>query len=90
MSQRTVTPWRSTRAAIPSGERIPGGVTTSRAPLASIPQISAVEASKENGASSSPTWRGPKARQPATRRTTPRCGTATPLGAPVEPEVYIT
>ena len=92
MSHRVVTPWREIAAPRSARLGTPGGITTSRPPLASAPQISRVEASKEREASCSRVWPRPRSAKPGslTSRTTARCGTATPFGRPVEPEVYIT
>ena len=66
--------------------------TMQRPPLSSGAQISSVEASKDVGASCSHDSSDPMPTKscPRTSRTIPRCGTTTPLGCPVEPDVNIT
>ncbi len=68
------------------------GNSTQVPPLSSGPQISSVEASNEIGASCRNTVCASSGVKwlPRTRRTMPRCGIATPLGVPVEPDVYMT
>ena len=69
-----------------------GGATTSFPPLSSAPQISSVDASNDTGARCSSTSFAPSSTKSVcfTSRSTARCGTAVPLGTPVEPDVYIT
>ncbi len=75
-----------------SSEGVPAGYTTSFAPCSSAPHTSNVEASKEMGASCSHTSSGPKCAKSvlSTNRDTARCGTPTPFGRPVLPDVNIT
>ncbi|GHG96604.1 hypothetical protein GCM10012319_61200 [Comamonas sp. KCTC 72670] len=75
-----------------SSDGVPAGYTTSFDPCSSAPQSSSVEASKEMGASCSHTSSGPKRAKsvPSTNRDTARCGTPTPFGFPVLPDVNIT
>src|SRR5205085_591145 len=69
----------------------PPPVTATRPPLHSAPQTSKVEASKPAGAYGKKTCsQSSRANWPRARRATPRCGTAMPLGLPVDPEVYMT
>ena len=67
----------------------PGGATTSLPPLSNGAQISSVDASNATGASCRKVSCGPSSAKSVffTRRITPRCVTATPLGLPVEPDV---
>ena len=67
----------------------PAGGMATRPPLSSGAQISNVEASNDTGAISSTVVAGPSSVKSVsrTRRSTARCGTATPFGRPVEPEV---
>ncbi len=75
-----------------SSEGVPAGYTTSFAPCSSAPHTSSVDASKEMGANCSHTSSGPKCAKsvPSTNRDTARCGTPTPFGRPVLPDVNIT
>ena len=59
------------------------------APLSSGPQISKMEASKDSGAAWRKTSSAVIGMKPLSRtsRVTPRCGTSTPFGLPVDPEV---
>ncbi len=81
----------ATAARMSWASTAPGAATTTRPPEASGTQISNREASKACGACMSTASRGPtdQPRSP-TRPATLPCGTATPLGTPVEPEVYMT
>ena len=65
---------------------------TSVPPFSNAPQISSVAASKAMGEFCRMRSSGPRAMKfcPCTKRRMARCGTTTPLGTPVEPEVYIT
>ncbi len=87
-----VTPSAASTSPSSSGEGTRRGSITSLAPFSSAPQISSVEASNAAGASCSQTSCGPKRAYsvPSTSRATPRWTTATPLGSPLDPEVYIT
>src|SRR5437868_6108528 len=77
-----------------SGSRISDGEgRTSVAPAQSADQISHVEASNPKPATLDNRCPGPRSnvsRYHATRLTNPRCSITTPLGFPVEPEVYMT
>jgi hypothetical protein len=70
----------------------PCGPTARTAPLASAPQISNVAASNDGGASCATTSPGVTGQNPLslTSRPTAAWVTVTPLGTPVDPEVYIT
>ncbi len=79
-----VTPASATSAPRPP---VPyGGAITTVPPASSGPKISSAAMSNESEVSSSIRSAEVKPR-PVTRFTTPRCGTITPLGVPVEPEV---
>ncbi|GHG96592.1 hypothetical protein GCM10012319_61180 [Comamonas sp. KCTC 72670] len=75
-----------------SSDGVPAGYTTSFAPCSSAPHNSSVDASKEMGANCNHTSSGPKRAKSVsnTNRDTARCGTPTPLGFPVLPDVNIT
>jgi hypothetical protein len=76
-----------------SGPACPRGAITSAAPLSSVCATSATPASKEKEANCStrPPGSTPNAsRCAAARFPIPRCGTTTPFGRPVDPEVKIT
>ncbi len=87
----TVTRSSTSRRRNSSGERVTSfGTTTSRPPCSSAPQISQTEKSKAYEWNSVHTSCSSKANQSWVRensRTTLACGTTTPLGRPVEPEV---
>ena len=91
VSQATVTPPVRSSDAISGSPSGPGGAITTVAPVSSAPQISSVAASKAAGARWSSRWPGPRGAKAGAlmSRTTARCGTATPFGAPVEPEVKL-
>ena len=68
------------------------GKGTTVPPAVSVDQISHVVTSKAGLqvlATRSPASTG-QYRAPVTSRTTARCGTTTPFGRPVEPDVYVT
>ncbi len=68
------------------------GKTTQLPPFSSGAQSSNVEASKDVGAINKEALKRVELRvllPPRTSRTTARCGMATPLGRPVDPDVYI-
>lgn len=69
-----------------------GGCTASRAPRSSAVHTSNVDASKESEANCATVSPGRTSVYPlaSASRTTARCGVSTPLGTPVEPEVYMT
>ncbi|GEM21853.1 hypothetical protein NS2_00920 [Nocardia seriolae NBRC 15557] len=89
-----VTPSAAMTSARYCGSRCPSGVaTTMRAPTASVPNSSHTDTSKVCGVFSSTTS---SAERPysevihAIWLTAAACGTATPFGRPVEPEVKMT
>jgi hypothetical protein len=85
-----VTPSSAIAAASRSGARVTSrGRPTTAAPFRSAPQISKVAASNEMLAACPTRSPGPRSANPPARarRATARCGTATPFGRPVEPEV---
>lgn len=90
---RTVTPSRRSSRRKSRGERLVSyGTTTSRPPCSSGPQNSQTEKSKAYEWKSVHTSSGPKAKCAADvskSRTTLECGMTTPLGRPVEPEVWM-
>ncbi|CAM4542836.1 hypothetical protein MYXA107069_36930 [Myxococcus xanthus] len=92
VSHNDVTPEDSRFRPSSSSDGVPAGYTTNREPCSSAPHTSSVDASKEIGASCSHTSSGPKCTKsvPSTRRDTARCGTPTPFGFPVLPDVNIT
>ncbi|CAM5632825.1 hypothetical protein SALBM135S_05395 [Streptomyces alboniger] len=87
----TVTPRSRTRRWKSTGERVsPYSGTSSSPPCASAPQSSQTAKSKEKEWNWTQTSDGPKpmaGRVFASSVTTLECGTATPLGRPVDPEV---
>ena len=87
----TVTPSVASSSRKPAGDRVTSrGTTTSRPPWSSAPQISQTEKSKAAEWNIVQTSDGPKPNQwrvAENSRTALACGTGTPLGRPVEPEV---
>jgi hypothetical protein len=80
------------KAASSASDGIAASCTTQQPPFSSGPQSSSVDASKATDDIRPQRLSGPKRAKPGstTRRCTPRCGTTTPLGAPVVPDVNIT
>ncbi len=87
----TVTPRSATSRWKSIGERVsPYSGTSSSPPCASAPHSSQTAKSKENEWNWTQTSSGPKAMSgwvSASSVTTLECGTTTPLGLPVDPEV---
>ncbi|CAM4471965.1 hypothetical protein MYXA107069_16760 [Myxococcus xanthus] len=92
VSHSDVTPASFSLRPSASNSSGPSGYTTSFPPCSSAPHTSNVDASKPVGANCSHTSSGPKSATPPpnTSRVTARCGTATPFGFPVLPDVNIT
>ena len=91
VSQATVTPAVRSSDATSGSPSGPGGAITIVAPVSSAPQISRVDASNATGARWSSRSPGPREANVGSlmSRMTARCGTATPFGTPVEPEVKL-
>ncbi len=91
VNHTTLTRFRSMVSTISCSVGLSWGCSTRVAPFNNAPQISSVEASMEILDNCRKTWSGPKGRKfcSRTNRTTARWGTTTPLGVPVEPDVYM-
>jgi hypothetical protein len=88
--QVSISAFRTRSASAPGARSVARSAPWSAAPLVSARKISSTEASKLSDAAWSTRLRGPVpklSRAAPMRLETPPCGTSTPLGCPVEPEV---
>src|SRR5512146_44697 len=86
-----VRPAPATSRRTPAPSSSPAGATTTRPPPASTTHSSSTDASNACGACHSTRPEPAPPQHPsATSAPTPACATTTPLGTPVDPDVYIT